>query len=61
LILEAAAMNRDMRKQLLELIDRLEAIKGIERGLHEMKSGKGKSLDQVDKEIRKKHRIPRGT
>jgi PHD/YefM family antitoxin component YafN of YafNO toxin-antitoxin module len=46
-------------QQLLELIDRFEAVKGIERGLHEMKSGKGKPLDQVDREIRKKHRIPR--
>jgi PHD/YefM family antitoxin component YafN of YafNO toxin-antitoxin module len=46
-------------QQLLELIDRVEAIKGIERGLHEMNSGKGKPLEQVDREIRKKHRIPR--
>ena|SRR5438132_8516752 len=46
-------------QQLLDLIDRLEAIQGIQRGLQEMKAGKGKSLDQVDKEIRKKHRIPR--
>jgi prevent-host-death family protein len=46
-------------QQLLELIDRFDAIKGIERGLHEMNSGKGKPLDQVDREIRKKHRIPR--
>jgi prevent-host-death family protein len=48
-------------QELLEMIDRHEAIKGIERGLHDMKAGKGKPLDQVDKEIRKKHRIPRGT
>ena len=46
-------------QQLLELINRLEAIEGIQRGLHEMKAGKGKPLDQVDKEIRRKHRIPR--
>jgi PHD/YefM family antitoxin component YafN of YafNO toxin-antitoxin module len=46
-------------QQLLELIDRYEAIRGIERGLHEMNSGKGKPLEQVDREIRKKHRIPR--
>jgi PHD/YefM family antitoxin component YafN of YafNO toxin-antitoxin module len=46
-------------QQLLELIDRFEAVKGIERGLNEMHSGKGKPLDQVDREIRKKHRIPR--
>ena len=46
-------------QQLLELMDRLEAVKGIQRGLHEMKAGKGKPLDQLDKEIRKKYRIPR--
>src|SRR5713226_6630795 len=46
-------------QQLLELIDRLEAIEGIQRGLNEMKAGKGKPLDQVDKDIRRKHRIPR--
>jgi PHD/YefM family antitoxin component YafN of YafNO toxin-antitoxin module len=45
-------------QQLLELIERLEAIEGIQRGLDEMKAGKGKPVDQVDKEIRKKHRIP---
>ncbi len=44
---------------LLETIDRLEAIEGIRRGLGEMTAGKGKPLDQVDKAIRKKHRIPR--
>ncbi|HEV3116137.1 MAG TPA: type II toxin-antitoxin system Phd/YefM family antitoxin [Gemmataceae bacterium] len=48
-------------QQLLDLIDRLEAIEGIQRGLHEMKGGKGKTLSQMDKEIRKRHRIPRGT
>src|SRR5437588_12562879 len=42
-------------QQLLELIDRLEAVEGIRRGLQEMKAGKDKPLDQVDKEIRKKH------
>jgi prevent-host-death family protein len=46
-------------QQLLELIDRLEAIEGIQRGLDEMKGGKGKPVDQVEKELRKKHRIPR--
>jgi PHD/YefM family antitoxin component YafN of YafNO toxin-antitoxin module len=46
-------------QQLLETIDRLEAIEGIQRGLGEIKAGKGKPLDQVDRAIRKKHRIPR--
>jgi prevent-host-death family protein len=46
-------------QRLLEVIDRLEAIEGIQRGLQEMKAGRGKPLDQVDREIRKKHRISR--
>jgi PHD/YefM family antitoxin component YafN of YafNO toxin-antitoxin module len=46
-------------QQLLETIDRLEAIEGIRRGLDEMKGGKAKSLDKVDRAIREKHRIPR--
>lgn len=46
-------------QQLLEMMDRLEALEGIRRGLGEMKAGKGKPLDQVDKAIRRKHRIPR--
>ncbi len=46
-------------QQLLEQIDRLQAIEGIQRGLDEMNAGEGKPLNQVDKEIRKKHRIPR--
>jgi PHD/YefM family antitoxin component YafN of YafNO toxin-antitoxin module len=46
-------------QQFLEIIDRLEALEGIQRGLDEVKAGKGKPIDQVDKEIRKKHRIPR--
>src|SRR5260370_37857182 len=56
---ELVVQDASSYQQLLELINRLEAIQGIKRGLEEMKAGKGKSLDQVDKEIRKKHRIPR--
>ena len=46
-------------QQLLEAIDRLEAIEGIKRGLAEIKRHKGKPLAQADKEIRRKYRIPR--
>jgi prevent-host-death family protein len=46
-------------QRLLETIDRLEAVEGIRRGLAEMKAGRGKTLDQVDRTIRKKQRIPR--
>ncbi len=46
-------------QRLLEALDRLEAIEGIARGLDEMKRHKEKPLSQVDKELRRKHRIPR--
>jgi prevent-host-death family protein len=56
---EVVVQDAASYQQLLELIERLDAIEGTRRGLDEMKAGKGKPLDQVDKEIRKKHRIPR--
>jgi PHD/YefM family antitoxin component YafN of YafNO toxin-antitoxin module len=56
---ELVVQDASSYQQLLETIDRLEAIEGIRQGLSEMKAGKGKPLDQVDKAIRKKHRIPR--
>ena len=48
-----------MSPQPTARIDRLEAVEGIRQGLQEMRAGKGKPLDEVDKEIRNKHRIPR--
>jgi PHD/YefM family antitoxin component YafN of YafNO toxin-antitoxin module len=56
---EVVVQDATSYQQLLELIDRLEAIQGIKRGLEEMKAGKGKPIEQVAKEIRKKYRIPR--
>jgi PHD/YefM family antitoxin component YafN of YafNO toxin-antitoxin module len=56
---EVVVQDAASYQQLLEAVDRLEAIEGIKRGLGEMTAGKGKPLNQVDKEIRKKHRIPR--
>jgi prevent-host-death family protein len=46
-------------QQLLDMIDQLDAVEGTRRGLEEMKAGLGKPLESVDKENRKKHRIPR--
>jgi hypothetical protein len=37
----------------------LDAIRGIQRGLDEMKSGTGKPFRQALDEIRAKHKIPR--
>ena len=56
---ELVVRDASSYQQLLEAADRLEAIEGIKRGLGEMKAGNGKPLDQVDKEIRKQHGIPR--
>jgi len=39
----------------------LDAIRGIQRGLDEMKAGLGKPARKVSKEIRSKHKIPRAS
>ena len=46
-------------QKLLELIDRVEAIEGIRRGLESMKRGAGRPADEVFEAMRKKHKIPR--
>jgi hypothetical protein len=39
--------------------DMLDAIRGIQRGLDEMKTGKGEPARKVFERIRAKHKIPR--
>ena len=39
--------------------DMLDTIRGIQRGLDEMKAGRGKPFRQALDEIRAKHKIPR--
>ena len=46
-------------QRMLELLDRAEAIEAIREGLESVKLGKSMSLDQFDKEIRKKIRFPK--
>ena len=48
-----------MNKKRLESRDYKEAVKGIRRGLEDVKHGRTKSAAQVFAEMRKKHRIPR--
>jgi len=43
-------------QRMLELLDRAEAIEAIREGLDSVKRGKSMSLEQFDKEIRKKIR-----
>ena len=44
-------------QKLLELIDRVEAIEGIQKGLESMQRGEGKPSQEVFTRLRKKHNI----
>ena len=44
-------------QKLLELIDRAEAIEGIQKGLESMQRGEGKPAQEVFSRLRKKHNI----
>jgi PHD/YefM family antitoxin component YafN of YafNO toxin-antitoxin module len=43
---------------MLDVIDRTEAIKGIQRGLQEADAGQGRLIREAIDDIRKRHRIP---
>jgi prevent-host-death family protein len=45
-------------QKLLELVDQLEAIEGIRKGLASMKAGKGIPFEQFKREMEKKHKLP---
>jgi PHD/YefM family antitoxin component YafN of YafNO toxin-antitoxin module len=45
-------------QELLEHIEKLEAIEGIRQGLESMRQGKGKTLEQFKEEMSKKHGLP---
>ncbi|MGH9767811.1 MAG: type II toxin-antitoxin system Phd/YefM family antitoxin [Blastocatellia bacterium] len=42
-----------------ELLETIEAIEGIRRGLESKKRGEGKPLEEFDAEMRKRHNISR--
>ena len=44
-------------QKLLELIDRVEAIEGIQKGLESMQRGEGQPAQDVFTRLRKKHNI----
>ena len=59
---KAVLMNAETYQNFIDenarLKDRLETIAGIHRGLEDMKHGRGRPLEEFDKEFRKKHNIP---
>lgn len=56
---ELVVLAKDSYQRMLEIIDRAEAIKGIQRGLASMARGEGRPAKEVFKDIRKRHGIPR--
>lgn len=46
-------------QRMAELIDRAEVIEGIRRGLDAVKAGDTMSLEDFDRSMRSKHKIPR--
>jgi PHD/YefM family antitoxin component YafN of YafNO toxin-antitoxin module len=44
-------------QKLLDLVDRVQAIEGIQRGLESMQRGEGKPAQEVFTRLRKKHNI----
>ena len=56
----ALVVEDERTYQLLwELVDRLETIEGIRRGLEEAARGEGIPFDEAIEQIRQKHKIPR--
>ncbi len=46
-------------QRMLELLDKAETVEAIRQGLSDVEGGKTMSLDQFDKEMRKKIRAPK--
>jgi PHD/YefM family antitoxin component YafN of YafNO toxin-antitoxin module len=46
-------------QRLLDYIDEMEALEGIERGLADIEAGRVTPLEKFEKDFRKKHGIPR--
>ena len=44
-------------QKLLDLVDRLQAIEGIQQGLESMQRGEGKPAQEVFSQLQKKHHI----
>jgi DNA repair exonuclease SbcCD nuclease subunit len=54
---EMVAVDVKSFQEMLEIIERVEAVEGIRQGLESKKRGEGKTLEQFDKEMRKKYKI----
>jgi prevent-host-death family protein len=56
---EIVVQDAESYQRMLELLDRAEAIEAVREGLESIRQGKTMSLDEFDKEMRKKIRAPK--
>ena len=53
---ELVVLDAVTYQRLSELVDRVEAVEGVRRGLESIAAGTGRSLDELDLAMRKKHK-----
>ena len=51
--------DADAYQEILDKVDRLEAIEGVKRGLQDVEEGRTRPLSEFDEEMRAKYGIPR--
>ena len=56
---ELIVQDAESYQRMIELLDRAETIEAVREGLESLRRGKTMSLDQFDKEMRKKIRAPK--
>ncbi len=56
---EIVVLAEKSYQRMLALLDRAEAIEGIQRGLASMERGEGRPATEVFEDIRRRHNIPR--
>lgn len=56
---ELVVQDAKSYQHLLELVDRLEAVEGIKRGLKDVVEGRTRSLEEFDQEMRAKYGLSR--
>lgn len=56
---EIVVQDAESYQRMLELLDRAETIEAIREGLESVRAGRTMSLDEFDREMRKKIRAPK--
>lgn len=56
---EIIVQDADSYQRMLDLIDRAETLEAVREGLESVKQGNTMSLDEFDKEMRKRIRAPK--